>query len=428
MTHFGIICPPAIGHLNPMCALGRELQRRGHQVTVLGIPDIQAKVLRSRLDFWTIGEAEFPAGILEQNAQQLGKMSRLAGLNFTIQLLEQEAKLLLYEVPGAIASTGIEALLVDQVSAAGGTVADFLNLPFITVCNALLVNREAGVPPYFTPWQYRDAGWARLRNRIGNAAIDRLTQPIRQVIVEQRRQWQLPSYSNNEDFYSQLAQICQLPAEFDFPRVNLAKCFHYLGPFQEPSGLEPIAFPSIPFPFEKLTGKPLIYASLGTLQNRQLEIFDCIAQACVGLNVQLVISLGNPSDQGSLPNLPGSPIVVAYAPHQQLIDRASLVVTHGGMNTTLGALSSGVPLIAIPITNEQPGIAARIARIRVGEMLPLRRLNVPRLRAAIEQVLTEAAYKQNALRLQAAIRQAGGVRKGADIIEQVVTTGKPALS
>lgn len=34
MTHFGIICPAAIGHLNPMCALGRELQRRGHRVTL----------------------------------------------------------------------------------------------------------------------------------------------------------------------------------------------------------------------------------------------------------------------------------------------------------------------------------------------------------------------------------------------------------
>ena len=64
MTHFGIICPAAIGHLNPMCVLGRELQRRGHQVTLFGVLDIQPKVMKSGLGFWTIGEADFPVALI----------------------------------------------------------------------------------------------------------------------------------------------------------------------------------------------------------------------------------------------------------------------------------------------------------------------------------------------------------------------------
>ncbi|HEY9845728.1 MAG TPA: hypothetical protein V6D03_05975, partial [Candidatus Caenarcaniphilales bacterium] len=83
MTHIGILSPAAIGHLNPMCALGRELQRRGHQVTLFGIPDIQMKVMRSGLDFQVLGEAEFPAGTLEETYQQLGQLSGVAGLKFT---------------------------------------------------------------------------------------------------------------------------------------------------------------------------------------------------------------------------------------------------------------------------------------------------------------------------------------------------------
>jgi zeaxanthin glucosyltransferase len=31
VKHFGIICPPVPGHLNPFLALARELQRRGHR-------------------------------------------------------------------------------------------------------------------------------------------------------------------------------------------------------------------------------------------------------------------------------------------------------------------------------------------------------------------------------------------------------------
>lgn len=51
MTHFGIFCPGAIGHLNPMVSLGRELVRRGHRVTLFGVPDVRAKVVQSGLEF-----------------------------------------------------------------------------------------------------------------------------------------------------------------------------------------------------------------------------------------------------------------------------------------------------------------------------------------------------------------------------------------
>jgi zeaxanthin glucosyltransferase len=46
----------------------------------------------------------------------------------------------------------------------------------------------------------------------------------------------------------------------------------------------------------------------------------------------------------------------------------------------------------------------------------------------VKQVLTEDTYKQNAVRLQAAIRRAGGVGRAADIVEQVAQTGKPVLT
>jgi len=97
------------------------------------------------------------------------------------------------------------------------------------------------------------------------------------------------------------------------------------------------------------------------------------------------------------------------------------------MNTVLGALASGKPILAIPITNEQPGIAARLVRTGAGEALSLKQLTIPKLQELIKRVLTEKSYQQNALKMQEAIRCAGGVSRAADIIEQVITTGKPAL-
>jgi UDP:flavonoid glycosyltransferase YjiC (YdhE family) len=428
MTHFGILCPAAIGHLNPMFVLGRELKRRGHRVTLFHIPDVQSKVNNAGLDFWKIGEVEFPAGTLEPMYKQLGELSGIPALNFTISWLEKETKMLFSEAPTAISKAGIEMLLVDQVTTGGGTIADFLKIPFVTVCNALLINREPGVPPYFTNWDYNTEWWSLWRNRAGNFLLNRLSQKIWNLVISQRRKWNLSAYTHRDEAAGKLAQICQLPAEFDFPRVGLPKTFHYTGPLQDPSGLEPLSLSPIPFPFEKLNGKPLIYAALGTLQNRKQEIFQIIAEASIGLDVQLVISLGQPEIKESNFNLPGSPLVVPYAPQQKLISESVLTITHGGMNAVLGALSSGVPLVAIPITNEQPGIASRIAYTGAGEFLPLSGLNVTSLQQTIKQVLTESSYKQNALRLKEAIFKAGGVNYAADIIEKVIYAGEPILS
>jgi len=85
-----------------------------------------------------------------------------------------------------------------------------------------------------------------------------------------------------EDFYSPLAQICQLPAEFDFPRKELPQWFHYIGPLKDPSGLEPVSFSSLSFPFEKLTGQRLIYASLGTLHTSQMGNFSNYCRGLFG--------------------------------------------------------------------------------------------------------------------------------------------------
>jgi len=423
MTHFGIICPDATGHLNPMTTLGHELQSRGHRVTLFGILDAQSKALAAGLDFWAIAEHEFPIGATAQFMKRRGELSGLAALQYNFSLAKQDVAVCLRDCPKAIQSAGVEALLVDQVSIGGGTVAEFLKIPFMSVCSALLFNREEGIPPMFTTWSYNPVWWARLRNQAGYALTNLLAQPIREVIAEYRREWKLPVISNPKDYFSKSAQLSQQPAEFEFPRTTLPQCFHFTGPYHNPSTREPV-----PFPFEKLTGQPLIYASLGTIQNRLMDIFHHIAEACVGLDVQLVISLGSGISPESLPKLHGSPLIVGYAPQLELLKKATLTITHAGLNTTLESLSNGVPMVAIPIANDQPGVAARIAWTGTGEFLPLSRLSVSKLRTAIQQVLTQDSYKQNALRLQEAIRLAGGVSRSADIVEQVVYTGEPVLS
>ncbi len=423
MTHFGLICPSSTGHLHTMLPLGQELKRRGHRVTLLGILDSQAKTIAAGLEFRAIGESDFPQGATKELFTQLGKLSGFKALQYTIKWLANAAEVYLREAPEAIKTAGIEALLVDQASSAGGTIAEYLDIPFVSVCSAVVFNREISVPPCITVWNYNPSWWGILRNRAGYELFTQIAKPIQKVINSYRQEWNLPLINSPNDYYSQLAQISQQPAELEFPRQHLPKYFHFTGPYHYSGSREPI-----PFPYEKLTGQPLIYASMGTLQNRLLWVFQMIAEACMGLDAQLVISLGGGNSLESLPELPGNPLVVGYAPQLELLQKATLTITHAGMNTTLESLTNGVPMVAIPVTNDQLGIGARIAWTGAGEVVPLKKVSFKRLQKAVKQVLTEDSYKENALRLQEAIKQAGGVSRAADIIEQVISSSKPVLA
>ena len=233
----------------------------------------------------------------------------------------------------------------------------------------------------------------------------------------------MPLHTHPNQRYSSLAQISQQPKEFEFPRRQLPECFHFTSSFSNS-----VTRKQIDFPYEQLTDKPLIYASLGTLQNQLLWLFEKIAAACIDLDAQLVISLGGGTPADSLSELPGNPIVVSYAPQLELLKRASLTITHAGLNTTLESLSNGVPMVAIPIANDQPGVAARIAWSGAGEVVPLKKITVENLSQAIKQVLTTDSYKENALRLQESMMQSEGAKQAADIIERAIATGEPVLN
>ena len=288
-------------------------------------------------------------------------------------------------------------------------------MPFVTVCNALMLNSEPAVPPFFTPWMPSPARWTRLRNRVVWAGLDRLYRPILARIHDHRRHHGLPGVTQLAATWSSRLQVSQQPEAFEFPRERLPAAFRFVGPLRLPSG-----YPPVPFPWDRLDGRPLIYASLGTLQNRVTSTFRTIAEACAGLDAQLVLSTGRGVAPEALGDLPGAPVVVTYAPQLELLGRSTLAVTHAGLNTALDACSMGIPMVALPVTNEQPGIAARVSWTGAGKALTLGRANSASLRSAISQVLQDPAYRLAADRIRASIQAGGGAPRAAELVAQAL--------
>jgi len=415
MSHLGLICPELSGHLNPMTTLGRELQRRGHRITLIARPDARRKTQNAGLGFTAIGEQDFPEGSMQATSAELGTLNGLRAVQFTAELLRRGAATILRDAPEIVKREKIDALVVDQVSQAGGTVAERLGLPWVTVCNALALHPDPHLPPCVLPWPYGRGPLARARNALGDALLRWLARPLFNEINGHRAQHNLAPLAGGFTDGSPLAQIAQQPAFFEYPRRLPQEKLHYTGPWHHPGSHE-----EIPFPWEKLDGRPLIYASMGTLQNRQEFIFETIAAACAGLDAQLVISLGSRDQDAAAmaKTFAGNPIVVSIAPQLALLQRATLAITHAGLNTALESLSYGVPMVAIPITNDQPGVAGRLAYIGAAEVVLPTKLTTPRLRAALERVLRLPSYREVAQRSRDQIQRADGLRRAADIVEQ----------
>ncbi len=140
------------------------------------------------------------------------------------------------------------------------------------------------------------------------------------------------------------------------------------------------------------------------------------------LAIPLAISNGV-SAQG----FPSKPLrlVVPYAPQLALLEKSSMLITHAGLNTALEGLARGLPMLCIPITNDQPGVAARIEWLKAGMTSLPGKVSAERIRVAVTRLMTEPGWRSNALDYQQKLRTSlPGVQMAADLIEHAMTTRK----
>src|ERR1700692_2774297 len=99
MARLGAFCFPGTGHINPMTALARALERRGHQVVIFGIADTEARVRAAGGEFRLIGEQDYPLGTLRKLDEQLGRLKGLATFRFTVERVMNTARMVLLDGP-----------------------------------------------------------------------------------------------------------------------------------------------------------------------------------------------------------------------------------------------------------------------------------------------------------------------------------------
>src|SRR5258708_3635457 len=124
MIHFGIVCPPITGHVNPLAALGRTLIGRSHRVTLLHVQDMESRALAEGLEFAALGCRDHPPGTLAQSVRELSELTGLSSLKFAVQCAVRISGLILENGPDVMRREKINAVLVYQIEPSPGSVAE----------------------------------------------------------------------------------------------------------------------------------------------------------------------------------------------------------------------------------------------------------------------------------------------------------------
>ena len=417
---------PVPGHLNPMTALAREVQARGHSVVFLSLPDVAPFVQAARLPFVAVSEDAYPQGSLAPYLQQLSRLSGAEALSYTVnEMMKGYTETLFQSLPETLRKAGADAIVLDQYQPYIGLVPKYLGMPYVHVSNALHVDYSGRSPLCF--YGRRPTGsddTARNREELKRFRV--LLEPTTAMARQYARKAGLAvDWEDPNSTISPLLWVTQTPRDFDFTCAPDLPQFHYSGPWHDGHGRIPVEFP-----WERLTGAPIVYVSMGTLQNGVTETFRAIAASARKLkNLQFVLAIGNQLTADQIGETASNVLTVPYAPQIELLKRSSLCITHAGLNTVLEALTFGVPLLAIPITNDQPGVAARIAHKELGLVISQENLSSFDLPALITEAMEDSTLRANVRDLSESIAKTDGLAMAAGLIERALglrTTHSPS--
>ncbi len=398
-----------------MTTLARELQSRNHDVVFISLPDGEPSVRAAGLPFLPCGAKEFPAGSLNERLRWLSKLQGEEALRATLQNVAARTEAMLNSLPTTLTAAAVDAVVLDTVLIYTELAPMSLGMPYAHVANALHFDYSGYTPLCFYDWPHETTPTALARNRKGVECFLETLAPTIAVAKSYAKRVGLDvDWDNPSATISKLAWITQCPREFDFESSHWPPRFHHTGPFHDGAGRI-----EVDFPWERLTGEPLIYASMGTLMNGLADVFRTItAGTAKRKGFQLVLSVGDQLDPEQIGPLPSNTILVKRAPQLELLKRASVCITHAGLNTALEALAQGVPQVAVPVSLDQPGVAARIAEKRTGLFVPLKELTASRLSLLLDQVLNDSTYRDNARCFQKVIAETNGLSKAADLLER----------
>lgn len=383
---------PLTGHINPSLTVIRELVSRGESVDYFATGAYQAAIERAGARYHCYRNAF---------------LTDLAGLPDRLEALSW----LLMRTTGEILEAHLaqfreqrpDYVITDSVAPWGVWVAEILRVPVVTSVVTFAFNRQvlafaarSGIRPkslrLFLSKLRHLANALQLRRRLRS-----------------RYQVRGPGMANLVMGESAL-NLVYTSRQFQPCGESFDQRFEFIGPMLSERNDAP------DFPWDQVRQRPVVYVSLGTLFNADAAFYRSCYQAFESEDFQVILSLGANVSKEDVGPPPSNFLVRPHVPQLDVLQRAAVFVTHGGMNSVCESLFHGVPMVVVPQMSEQAIVGRRVEGVGAGVYLPKERATAESLRESVRQILSESAFRRQAALIGDSFRQAGGATKAVDAI------------
>ncbi|WP_347332826.1 glycosyltransferase [Marinimicrobium locisalis] len=174
-------------------------------------------------------------------------------------------------------------------------------------------------------------------------------------------------------------------------------------------------------------GPPPVYVGFGSMKARDPErLASVIVEALQKAGLRGILATGWGGLKAEM--LPETILKIDQVPHAWLFPCVSAVVHHGGAGTTGAVLRAGKPSVVVPFFGDQPFWGYQVHALRAAAVpIPLKKLTVEKLKAAIKEVTTSEVIIGQAERLGAKLREENGVENAVAMIESLAARPNTAL-
>ncbi len=403
----------SLGDLHPYLALGLELKRRGHTVTIATSGVHAPRVAACGLNFAPVrpDESDFlrDSGTMEQLMDQRRGSEAIMKLIILPWLRPMFDDL-------SVATRGQDLLLSHPLTLPIRLIAESRGIPWVSSFLAPISLLSAHDPPVLPPlpllrhFRWLGPGFHRALFGLGR----RVMRPWFKGWDALRAELGLPAVAGNPILEEQHAPRLALalysplfgPKPPDAPPQTVVTGF----PFFDPPGGQTLAPELEDF---VAAGEPPVVFTLGSSAVRTAGGFYQRARAAVREAGCRAVFLIGEDERNALTDLDERCLAVSFADHALLFPRGGLIVHQGGVGTTAQALRAGVPSLIVPFAHDQFDNAARVERLGAGRV-GSHRASAAKFARQLRALLADKPMRARAVEVGAQICAERGVEAACD--------------
>ncbi len=376
---------PAHGHTNPTLGVVRELIARGHEVWYYSYNMLREKIESTDARFVSCDDYDMEQKLSPKDAARIGK-----DMAFSTKILVDTTLALDDKVCADMETLKPDCIVADSMAVWGKAVAMKLNIPFVSSTTTFAFNRHSA--------KIMKQSFSEALRMI--FSMPKIGKDIRRL---QEKGYPVKSVLDIIQNDDATHTVVYTSPEFQPWPETFSDRYAFVGPSVR------LAVSQIAKTREKL-----IYISMGTVNNDLFPLYRRCISALRDTDYQVILSIGSQIPPSAFGEVPENISLHGHVDQIAVLQKADVFLSHCGMNSASESLYFGVPLVMLPQTSEQGGVAERVRQIGAGVIL--KKTDEASIRAAIEHALNDPSLRVNARRISEGFRRCPGTKGAADKI------------